>query len=203
MLKILRLAVGLAALSMLGACAFTRDEVAVNYAYKGPAPAALTAEQRKLISSAEVTDRRGSEDPRLIINKFNAYGPTEGSWVAEKPIVDIVRGALLDGFRAAGIRTDGGPGQPTLRTQVLELRPEVLRGFWTGTLNMRLQLRVELVDPSSGRVLWNDTFFGQSSRSGLVILEDKVVAEMFGATLDDAVRQVVESPGLRQHLADA
>ena len=203
MLKFLRAALCMAALATLGACAFTRDEVVVNYAFKGPAPAALTADQRKLISATEVVDRRGTEDLRLIINKFNGYGQTDGSWVAEKPITDIVRGALLEGFRASGIRTDGGPGQLALRAQVLELRPEVLRGFWSGTLNMRMQLRVEIVDPSSGRVLWNDTFFGNASRSGLVILEDKVVVEMFGATLDDAVRQVVESPGLRQQLLDA
>lgn len=196
----LRKAVCVLGLLSLGACAFTRDEVNLNYAYRGPAIATLTQSQINSISEVRVDDRRPTEDPRLIINKRNAYGQTTGGYAAEKPLAEIIAGAVRDGFQRAAIRTDGGPNQPALRCQLIGVTDQVQMGFWSGNYSMQVTLKAELIEPATNRVLWNDTIFGRATKSEIQMITEENLRDVFGRTLDDLVRQLVESNGLRHRL---
>lgn len=178
-------------------CALTVNEIPLNYqppAYEG------TGEALKVnLSVGEVQDNRGHDDPCLLFHKINGNGRTaSGGFEAEKPVSDIVKGALKEHFAGYPV-VQGAVKRYELVGSIEETEYSVTSGWVSSGFVSEITVKLYLKDLSSGDVVWNDVFTGKGKQDGWMG-GTKEVGESFNKALDDLINKLSSSPPLKNKI---
>jgi hypothetical protein len=172
-------------LSMSG-CALTVHDTRVDYKYT-KAPAADFSSSPEKIRVADFEDSRGMDNPRMITHSQNMYGNTmSGGTQAEKPVAEIIRDGVVQGLSPAHARIVDDDASVILRGELMEYGYTVVQGFWTGTANTKLLVKLKLTS-KSGNTIWSETLLGKASYHGAVSPGEVVLLQL---TLDDFIERL-------------
>src|SRR5882762_3087923 len=150
----------LAALVMAG-CADPLYDVRVDYTFRGTVARDLST-SRERIRLGAFEDRRGNPNPRMILHSWNGrWEPNSGGWLAETPIADIVRDAVVQGLSAAHAPLVESSETLILTGETEDYQYAIHRDrFWTGTVNPLLTVRFRLRDARTRELLWSGSLTG-------------------------------------------
>jgi PBP1b-binding outer membrane lipoprotein LpoB len=182
---------------VVSGCAFTADRVVIDH-HLSATIQPVTPDEKVLITIGQIEDKRGVEDPNIIMHKRNLNGNvTSGSYQAEKPLSDIVRDALAEAFPP--VQASNGRRNYKLYGKLLDFSYESVMGLTKSKINSKLSVQLYLEDTATGQVVWSEAFIGLGQVKEFSGEQD-AIAKMVGFAIDDLVRQVVTSKPLLQHL---
>jgi hypothetical protein len=177
-------------------CALTVHDARVDYKYT-KAPAADFSSSPEKIRVVNFEDSRGMDNPRMITHSQNMYGNTmSGGTQAEKPVAEIVRDGVAQSLTAAHTRLVDADPSLILSGDVMEYGYTVVQGFWTGTANTKLMVKLKLAS-KSGNTIWSDTLLGQASYHGAMSPGE---VALFQLTLDDFVERLQKDEDFQRAL---
>lgn len=184
----------LVALLLLSGCFVNVRTVQVGYQYAGPTGDALSG---RAVSVGRFVDMRGEEYPGMLVHMRNQSGAvTRSGWQAERPLAEIVREGLMEGLTAHGLLVrDAGAGT-VLSGEIISYEHRVIQGFWSGTVDGVLTVRLQLMEESTGRILMRETVVG----TGRVPGGRGVIQEAFRASLNDFVQRLASDEYFMRHL---
>ncbi len=181
----------------LSACALTVNDVHVDYKYS-KAPASDFSKSSETIRLATFEDSRGMENPRMLKHSQNLYGNTmSGGVQAEKPVAEIVRDGLVQGLTTANAHVVDNDPSVILNGDLMEYDYTVVQGFWSGTANVKLTVKLKLTDAKSGSTVWNDTLLGKASFHASSSPGEDV---LFRLSLDNLVEKLQEDADFQHAL---
>jgi hypothetical protein len=183
----------LVGLSLTTGCAMTRETVPLHTYTVANISRVAHPNQTRPVTVARVVDKRNISDPAYLFHKFNTYGPTTGSFVAQRPIADIVKDCLLDAMNRAGYLINDEADRLSIICEIQDLDIESKTGMWSHEISSELALKLTIMQDGDDRVLWRDTIIGRgrTPRGGFTYGRD--TAKCFSLALDDATRQFVEN----------
>jgi hypothetical protein len=177
-------------------CALTVHDTRVEYKYT-KAPAADFSSSPEKIRVVNFEDSRGMDNPRMITHSQNMYGNTmSGGTQAEKPVAEIIRDGVVQGLTATHAHFADDDPSLVLSGDVMEYGYTVVQGFWTGTVNTKLMVKVRLAS-KSGNAIWSDTLLGKASYQGAMNPREVV---LFQLTLDDFVERLQKNEDFQRAL---
>lgn len=183
---------------VLGGCAFGASQVQLNYKLE---PMDITQYRSKgtaTIQIVEVKDGRGVDDPSVIVHKKNGYGQTtSGTYVAEKPIAEIVTGAVVEALEQLNYKVS-----PDGKFKLSGRINSVGRKDFPGLLDDSIQLSLDIglqITTHRGDPVWSENFIGNGKVISSLAGGD-VLREEFDDTLTRVVRQLQNSPTLYKAL---
>jgi hypothetical protein len=174
-------------------CAFTRTETDVHFS--PIITDSLGAQKKASLTVAEIKDSRSVEDKFVIMHKANQYGTTSGAYVTKTPVSDILRDGLIEALQQNGF-INTNTNQYELRADMQEFSGDAIEGFWKATVKSKLTVRFELVDKSSGKTVWHDTFIGLATNK-TAWGDRNFVAKIFSDSANDLVQQLLADKEFR------
>ena len=174
-------------------CAMTMD--CMNISYSSPLPQDGVCVLDANLVIGEIDDKRGLEDPSIIIHKINLHGQTtSGGYQAPEPLADIVKKALEDYFSNYKIRPDIDKNYE-LFGSIMDFKYKSISGWVSVTLKPEMIMKFYLRDLSTSKVVWNETIFGRGVVKDFNGSED-AINKMLQAALDDVLNQLSRSETL-------
>jgi hypothetical protein len=189
-------AVLLAVVVFTNGCAFSRTQVQVALAptYREP----LQANAPVALELGKFKDSRPVNEPDVLLHKANQYGATSGSWVAQKPVADLLRDGVEHALKENRFKLgDAAAAKYELRGDLQEFGFNNIAGLWTAKVKPRMQVRFELIDKSNGNSVWRDTFIGRGELETAWGSSETIVS-LFKLGVDDLIRQLVSDPNFRK-----
>jgi uncharacterized lipoprotein YajG len=183
----------LAALIFLSGCAMTPTQVPLNY--HPNKNLVVSAKTNKSISVKLFEDARG-EDPNTIVHKTNGYNEeTSGSYVAEKPIAEILSESIKESLSNSGysVSQDFTHTHFILCGKLTDLKIKVLQGMMRSTLQTKIMLNLKLIDSRTSTIRWADIIVGKSSVESNVFYtnEDDWLRNGFRLAVDDLITNLL------------
>ncbi len=134
--------------------AFAVEEITFNYTFEGDVRQDFSNIPKGPLRIGEFSDSRGVDNPNLIT-------ASEGGFVADKPLTDIVRDALVQAFtkgKAALVDTDANL---TIQGSILTSEAVIIERDGVQSIQITVRTTVQL--RSSGRTLWETVLFGRGA----------------------------------------
>ena len=183
---------------LLGGCAFGASQVQLNYKLE---PMDITQYRSKgtaTIQIVEVKDGRGVDDPSVIVHKKNGYGQsTSGTYVAEKPIAEIVTGAVVEALEQLNYKISPD-GKFKLSGRINSVDRKDFPGLLDDSIQLSLDIALQITT-HGGDPVWSENFIGNGKVISSLAGGD-VLREEFDDTLTRVVRQLQNSPTLYKAL---
>ena len=183
---------------LLGGCAFGASQVQLNYKLE---PMDITQYRSKgtaTIQIVEVKDGRGVDDPSVIVHKKNGYGQsTSGTYVAEKPIAEIVTGAVVEALEQLNYKVSPD-GKFKLSGRINSVGRKDFPGLLDDSIQLSLDIALQITT-HGGDPVWSENFIGNGKVISSLAGGD-VLREEFDDTLTRVVRQLQNSPTLYKAL---
>ena len=183
---------------VLGGCAFGASQVQLNYKLE---PMDITQYRSKgtaTIQIVEVKDGRGVDDPSVIVHKKNGYGQsTSGTYVAEKPIAEIVTGAVVEALEQLNYKISPD-GKFKLSGRINSVGRKDFPGLLDDSIQLSLDIALQITT-HGGDPVWSENFIGNGKVISSLAGGD-VLREEFDDTLTRVVRQLQNSPTLYKAL---
>ena len=183
---------------LLGGCAFGASQVQLNYKLE---PMDITQYRSKgtaTIQIVEVKDGRGVDDPSVIVHKKNGYGQsTSGTYVAEKPIAEIVTGAVVEALEQLNYKISPD-GKFKLSGRINSVGRKDFPGLLDDSIQLSLAIALQITT-HGGDPVWSENFIGNGKVISSLAGGD-VLREEFDDTLTRVVRQLQNSPTLYKAL---
>ena len=183
---------------LLGGCAFGASQVQLNYKLE---PMDITQYRSKgtaTIQIVEVKDGRGVDDPSVIVHKKNGYGQsTSGTYVAEKPIAEIVTGAVVEALEQLNYKISPD-GKFKLSGRINSVGRKDFPGLLDDSIQLSLDIALQITT-HGGDPVWSENFIGNGKVISSLAGGD-VLREEFDDTLTRVVRQLQNSPTLYKAL---
>jgi hypothetical protein len=192
-----RLFIGLLLAGLLTGCVFKRTPVELTLAPRVNAP--LASAPRAALELGTFKDTRLVTDGAVLVQKENGFGPTEGAYVTEKPVAEILRDGLGTALEQNGFRlTSGAPyrlqgdiqSSGIVAVQSVVVDREVK--FW-------LTVRFDLVNTANGLTVWHDSYTGQDTATNLNMISKKFVVPACSNMLENAIGQLVADRNFRNY----
>src|SRR5690606_9508072 len=137
----MRLPIALSLVMLLSGCAFSVYDVNVDYKYDNPIETDLSS---IALDVGEFKDSRNVDNPRMIMNQKNGYGQTTtGGWQAEKPLIDIVKDAVIDGLKKSGVTLNENSQDMVLSAELLEFDGDIKMGAWVGSYVGKMSVKMQ------------------------------------------------------------
>ena len=149
------------------------EDVTVDYRYLGNHNTDFS-NIRVSLSVGEITDGRNMDDPKLITEDY----------LAENPLTDIVRDALIQGFEHGGAMLVPDSGDMKLVGRINSSEAQVVDREGVASIQLTIRTNVQL--QGRGRTIWETTLFGR----GVVPASDGIVAAVHGS-MDRMIRELV------------
>ncbi|HTH48070.1 MAG TPA: YajG family lipoprotein [Candidatus Limnocylindria bacterium] len=178
-------------------CAFTKTPVTVNFGPNVQEP--LTAAASSTLQVGKVRDSRPVNDPAVLVQKRNGYGQvTSGSYIAQKPVAELLRDGLASTLRANGFNPGNSASKYELRGDLQEFDFDVISGFWTAEVKPKVMLRFELVELATGKPVWRETYVGRhTAKTGWG--DSVFIVDMFNKAAENALKQLLEDNAFRAY----
>ena len=156
---------------------FAAEEVAVNYVYEGNVRTDFSNMSRGPLKVGEFTDTRGGE-PNLITDGA-------GGFIADKPLTEIVRNALIQGLEKGNAALVDSGENMTLIGSIQSSEAQIVDDNGVESIQLTIRTRVQL--QGSGRTIWETVLFGR----GTAPVADGISAAINGA-MDRTIRGLVQ-----------
>lgn len=175
-------------------CAMTRQTVPLQAHSSANIGRVVQSNQSRPVTVTQVVDKRSVSDPAHLFHKFNAYGPTTGSFVAQRPVADIVKDCLLDAMSRGGYSVRDESGHLSIICEIQDFDIKLKMGMWSGEASSELTLKMTIKQDGGDDVLWRDTIIGRGKTApGGFDYGQGYVVKCFTLALDDAVKLFVEN----------
>ena len=182
---------------LFSGCAETKESFPLNYTLNASIPASFASKPVKSIDVGKITDSRSVDEPSLIITKDKGFvNRTASEYIAEKPIVEILEGAIDDALNKSNYSTDKQSPSYELYGNLVSLDLDTTSGLFSEEYRPKIMVKLYLKDTSNGQVVWNDIFIGRSKVKSHGSPED--FRTSCNLAIDDLAKQVVTSESLRQ-----
>jgi hypothetical protein len=193
----IRFLISISLAGLLTGCVFQRTAVQLTLAPKVNQP--LAAEPKAALELGNFKDTRLVTDGFVLLQKENGYGPTEGAYVTEKPLAEIVRDGLRAALEQNSFRlTNGAPY--ALRGDIQSSGLTVVQGFmFPRQVKFWLTARFDLVNSANGLTVWHDTYTGQDTATNLSFSGKKFVVPACSNMLVNIVTQLVSDRNFRSY----
>jgi hypothetical protein len=155
--------------------AFAAEEVAVNYVYEGQVRADFSNMARGPMKVGDFSDARSGGNANLI----------GGDFTADRPLAEIVRGAIVQGMEKGGAALVDSGENLTLVGSIQSSELQEVDENGIASLQLTIRTRVQL--QGSGRTIWETVLFGR----GTAPAADGIGAALNGA-LDRTIRGLVQ-----------
>jgi len=156
---------------------FAAEEISVNYTYEGTVRTDFSSMSRGPLKVAAFTDSRGG-NPNLI-----AEGA--GGFVADKPLADIVRDAIVQGMEKGGAALVDSGENMTLAGSIESTEAQIVDDNGVESIQLTVRTRVQL--QGSGRTIWETVLFGR----GTAPVADGIGQAVNGA-MDRTIRGLIQ-----------
>ncbi len=177
---------------ILAGCAMTNDTMKLNYHFNS-ANALKAAYPAKV--SVSVEDKRGVDNPRLIIHKQNMYNETtSGGLLAERPLAAITQEAISSGLQQMGYQVKNNSNY-FFDCELLNVEQKSVIGMFKAQVGIQIQINVRVYDKAQHRIVWQDIIVGNGSVSTAWGGEG-VLRSAFNIALTNAVKQLQQSRSL-------
>ena len=137
-----------ACISLFSISALAAEDIVINYEKTG-SPRADLSNMKVSLNIAEFTDGRSVENPRLI---SDAQLLGSDGFQAEKPIAEIIQGAMQSGFVNANANLVDADGDMFLQGNLTALDAKIIDRGGVETLELTLRTSVQLM--SGSRTVW-------------------------------------------------
>ncbi|MEI6084877.1 MAG: hypothetical protein WCS70_11315 [Verrucomicrobiota bacterium] len=181
--------------TLLTGCAFTKENVSLNY-QRPPLGEAVRVEAT--IAVQKLKDTRGS-DPHLLANKGVQF-KTSGAYVTTNEVADIVTAVLKDTLAGMSCKLVAEGADLNLGGDILKFDSTVLMGFWSGAMEGSIQLNLKLTNAKTGALVWSEVLSGYTKIDGLQVdraAHRQMVAEK---VLQDVMQKLASSESFRKVL---
>lgn len=176
-------------LLLLTGCAFATYQAPINYRYT-PVKEESASFQNVAMNVETFIDSRHINNPKMIINMVNEYGQTTtGGYLAEKPVAEVIKDALIQGLQSKGINIDKTASK-TIEGELLDVSPEAIMGFWTGKFAIKITVKLSIKDGKTAKILWRDTYVSKAETK-CTLGGIPVVQKAFTAALDDLIVKIM------------
>jgi ABC-type uncharacterized transport system auxiliary subunit len=183
-------------LVLLNGCAWTKTPVNIVLAPQPTQP--LRGEAKSSLKVGEVKDSRFTSDPAVLVQKQNAYGKTTGAYVAQRPVAELLREALVVALETNSFRVANSATPYELRGDLQDFAYEsIQQSVFSVNVNAKLSVRFEVIDTANGNSVWRDTLLGrtqQKTGSG----DSAFVIKTFSAAVNDLFHQLVADRTFRK-----
>jgi hypothetical protein len=174
-------------------CATTMSEVNLNYHAPEEIVSAFQSPLSAAIRIGTVSDKRGYENPRLLVHKQNMHrDTTKGGYLAEKPISIVLEDALKEALTKANFNIDSEKTVFELNGELLDFDIDSAYGF-----KSRITMTLSLTSMTSQKIVWSKTFVGRA-----IVTKEPWLENSFELALDDLIKKVVASKSLAAELKD-
>ena len=172
-------------------CAATLNEVNLNYHVPAEIGHTFQSPPISAVRMGMLSDKRGYENPRLIVHKQNLHGDTtKGGYLAEKSVSRLLEDALKDALTKAKYNMDSEIADFILSGELLSFNLDSTQG-----LKSRITITLSLTSVTSQKIVWSETFVGRA-----VVTEPPWLENCFTFALDDLIKKVVTSKSLAAKL---
>ena len=195
----MKLTIAIFTIFLVSGCAFTVHDTPVNYVYSGNT---ITAGGQNLpnITIGMIRDTRSVENPRMIMNTRNGNGQTaSGGWQAEKGLSFLVKDALKQGIAAAKLDLIRDR-KVLLSGELVDVSSDVVMGWTSGTVNMKISVKLTVRDEVSSKILWRDTIFGAGSTNSKGLSSKETVVKAFKLSLNNMVDNFMSDEYFQQQV---
>lgn len=174
-------------------CATTLNEVNLNYHVPDEIIPTFQSPPSTVIRMGSVSDKRGYENPRLLVHKQNVHGDTtKGGYLAEKPISIVLEDALKEALIKAKFNIGNEKSDFELSGELLDFDLDNTYG-----LKSRITMTLSLTSVLSQKIVWSKTFVGRA-----VVTTTPWLENSFNFALDDLIKKVATSKSLAVELKD-
>ena len=149
------------------------ENVTVDYRYLGNHNTDFS-NMRVSLSVGEIADGRNTDDPKLITVDY----------LAENPLTDIIRDALIQGFEHGGAELVTEDGEMKLVGSIISSEVQIVDRNGVESIQLTIRSNVQL--QGRGRTIWETTLFGR----GVVPVNDGIVAAVH-RSMDRMIRELV------------
>ena len=170
-----------ACISLFSISALAVEDIVINYEKTG-SPRADLSNMKVSLHIAEFTDGRSIENPRLI---SDAQLLGADGFQAEKPIAEIIQGAMQSGFANANANLVDADGDMFLQGNLTALDAKIIDRGGVETLELTLRTSVQLM--SGSRTVWQTNLFGRGrapASEGMAVTVsaalDRLINELIG-----------------------
>jgi len=127
------------------------------------------------------------------------YGETtSGGYLAEQPIAQIVRNALVGGLNEVGYKLSDKNAAYRLNATINTIDFKPIMGMFTVDYVLNINMNFALIN-KEGRQIWAQTIMGQAKQS-TAWPSDKVFQTIFNKSVDNIVQQLQESQSFQAAL---
>jgi hypothetical protein len=139
-------------LTLLISPVFAAEEITFDYMFEGNIRHDFSSISKGPLRIGEFSDSRTVDNPNIITD-------SEGGFVADMPLADIVRDALVQGFtkgKAALVDADAGL---TIQGTVLSSEATIVERDGVQSIQLTVRTSVQLRD--ANRTVWETILFGR------------------------------------------
>jgi hypothetical protein len=166
-----------ALITVLVAPVFAAEEVSVNYVFDGNVRPDFSNMSRGPLKIGDFTDSRGGNS--------NLITDGAGGFVADKPLAEIVRDALIQGLTKGNAALVESGENMTLVGSIVSSEAQLIDSNGVESIQLTIRTRVQL--QNSGRTIWETVLFGR----GTAPAADGIVPAIQGA-MDRTIRGLVQ-----------
>ena len=156
---------------------FAAEEVSVNFVYEGTVRPDFSNMSRGPLKVGEFTDSRGG-NPNLIADGA-------GGFVADKPLADIVRDALVQGLTKGNAALVESGENMALVGNIVSSEAELIDSNGVESIQLTIRTRVQL--QGSGRTIWETVLFGRGTAPAA-----GGILEAISGAMDRTIRGLVQ-----------
>ena len=182
---------------------FTDDQTVLNYKLEEPKKNIYQVKRSQKIGVYASEKRDYIDGPNVIVNKVNTSIFSDSSdsyytgkkYLAEKPVINIVLVALIDGLRQMNIQPADANDSRYVFGCTIQRTDLILEN--NSTLILQMINVCILVDTEKQKVLWKESIISRGSAPMVVFEEADDVAKAFNDALTKFVRKIQDSPTLQ------
>jgi hypothetical protein len=189
--------IGILLAGLLAGCVFKQTPVQLTLAPKINQP--LASEPKASLQLGRFKDSRLVTDEFVLLQKENGFGTTEGAYVTEKPVAEILRDGLMMALEQNGFRITNR-AQFELRGDIQSSGAVIIQGVIVNQqIKFWLTTRFDLVDPATGLTVWHDTYTGQNTATNLSIISKRFIVPACSNMSENAISQLVSDRMFRSY----
>lgn len=190
----MRIVSSLLALVLLGGCALTEDQVAINYM---PPPNLTVVNGASSVAVAvSGQDGRASNKDR-ISSKKNGYGMEMARIVAANDIVELVRAAVERELESLGFKI-AATGLP-VKVEVQTFYSDFKIGFWSGSAVAEVVFNLT-ASASDGALVYARSYKGIGISKNVMIASGSNAQPALQEALTNAMAQLIQDENLQKAL---
>lgn len=180
----------------LSGCGFVTEKLPLNYEFNKSAGMVYQIKQNQKIA-VNVDDKRDINDPKFIMHKVGAGPQLSGGYIAEKPIVDIVKSAISSGLQQMNLTISiPNDSRYDFNCDINSIESKLIMGFANCTSVIEINIHGYLFDKRTKKIVWQEIVTGRGKIT-YAWQTDNDLRNAFNSALTDLVWKIQNSRTFR------